>query len=305
MPNPSTPVTPRPSPAGSQAPTIDDGARASLAAAPKPQQVAAALNGAGLPHHASGGGGKKKKKKLERLRADMIKRVDVPVRINEMSVSGWLKEKRAGGGSGASRDQDDGNDRGQGDGDDDDDEEPRWRRRRRRRDSYPPPLGREDEATNEEMSSGGGGGGNGDRGRDDELEMSDFPVTRPGSRPAGVRTARDPSLSDDESQQPVTSPAIVFHEPDLEEERQRRRRRHSDVRDEDDGSGGGGGENSVAAGDPTTGSPPRGRSTLPHQGASSGWNRTGTSARGLEVPPSMRREMSDSASSDAAGHVRA
>ncbi|GAA6063846.1 hypothetical protein JCM10212_003593 [Sporobolomyces blumeae] len=38
---------------------------------------------------------KKKKKKLEKLSADMIKRVDVPVRINEMSVSGWIGERRA------------------------------------------------------------------------------------------------------------------------------------------------------------------------------------------------------------------
>jgi hypothetical protein len=45
---------------------------------------------------------KKKKKKLEKLSVDMIKRVDLPVRINEMSVSGWL-----GGG------RDDENDRGQ------------------------------------------------------------------------------------------------------------------------------------------------------------------------------------------------
>lgn len=33
---------------------------------------------------------KKKKKKQEKLRADMIKRVDVPVRVNAMSVGGWL-----------------------------------------------------------------------------------------------------------------------------------------------------------------------------------------------------------------------
>lgn len=36
---------------------------------------------------------KKRKKKQERLRADMIKRVDVPVRVNEMNVTGWLAER--------------------------------------------------------------------------------------------------------------------------------------------------------------------------------------------------------------------
>jgi glucan-binding YG repeat protein len=36
---------------------------------------------------------KRKKKKQERLRADMIKRVDVPVRVNEMNVTGWLAER--------------------------------------------------------------------------------------------------------------------------------------------------------------------------------------------------------------------
>lgn len=34
-----------------------------------------------------------KKKKKEKLRADMIKRIDVPVRVNEMNVTGWLSEK--------------------------------------------------------------------------------------------------------------------------------------------------------------------------------------------------------------------
>jgi hypothetical protein len=32
----------------------------------------------------------KQKKKLDKLRADMIRRVDTPVRVNEMSVSGNL-----------------------------------------------------------------------------------------------------------------------------------------------------------------------------------------------------------------------
>lgn len=34
----------------------------------------------------------RKKKKKAKLRADMIKRVDVPVRINEMNVTGWLSD---------------------------------------------------------------------------------------------------------------------------------------------------------------------------------------------------------------------
>lgn len=37
----------------------------------------------------------RKKKKREKLRADMIKRVDVPVRVNEMNVTGWLSDKAA------------------------------------------------------------------------------------------------------------------------------------------------------------------------------------------------------------------
>ncbi|GAA5873110.1 hypothetical protein JCM3774_000344 [Rhodotorula dairenensis] len=295
IPNPSTPVTPRPSPAGSQAPTIDDEARGSLAAAPKPQQVAAALNGSGM----TGGGGnsKKKKKKLEKLRADMIKRVDVPVRINEMSVSGWLKEKRAGGsggggGSGALREQD------QQDGGDDHDE--LSRRRRRRRDSS--------SAEGGENQEGGDGIG------EDGHEMSDFPVTRPGSRPARVRSGAHNQSGDDHNdhdeeggQLPVApSPAIVFHEPDLEE-RQRRRRRHSDDRDSEI----------------DIDSPPRGRSNFhyhhhPHHSSSfaphgtTDSNGTGmgtgsgtTTIGGLEVPPSLQRGLSDSTRSDAAGHVRA
>lgn len=36
---------------------------------------------------------RKRKKKKEKLRADMIKRIDVPVRVNEMNVTGWLSEK--------------------------------------------------------------------------------------------------------------------------------------------------------------------------------------------------------------------
>ncbi|GAA5876158.1 hypothetical protein JCM16303_007040 [Sporobolomyces ruberrimus] len=73
----SQPNTPRPSPAGSASASFieeerDKGLREGL---------------------------KKKKKKLEKLSADMIKRVDVPVRINEMSVSGWLGEGRGRSGS--------------------------------------------------------------------------------------------------------------------------------------------------------------------------------------------------------------
>lgn len=35
----------------------------------------------------------RKKKKKEKLRADMIKRVDVPVRVNQMNVTGWLSDE--------------------------------------------------------------------------------------------------------------------------------------------------------------------------------------------------------------------
>lgn len=68
------PSTPRPSPAGSASASFVEGEREK-----------------GLRE-----GLRKKKKKLEKLSADMIKRVDVPVRINEMSVSGWLGENRSG-----------------------------------------------------------------------------------------------------------------------------------------------------------------------------------------------------------------
>ncbi|BGP28598.1 hypothetical protein JCM10296v2_000334 [Rhodotorula toruloides] len=37
---------------------------------------------------------KKKKRKGEKLRTDMIKRVDVPVRVNKMNVSGWLGDEK-------------------------------------------------------------------------------------------------------------------------------------------------------------------------------------------------------------------
>ncbi|GAA5992419.1 hypothetical protein JCM11641_002901 [Rhodosporidiobolus odoratus] len=43
------------------------------------------------------GNGKKKKKRVGPLSADMIKRVDVPVRVNAMSVSGRIGEGRRGG----------------------------------------------------------------------------------------------------------------------------------------------------------------------------------------------------------------
>ncbi|GAA5922294.1 uncharacterized protein JCM15063_003250 [Sporobolomyces koalae] len=66
----SEPITPRPSPVGS--------ASASFVEVEREKGLREGL--------------KKKKKKLEKLSADMIKRVDVPVRINEMSVSGWLGE---------------------------------------------------------------------------------------------------------------------------------------------------------------------------------------------------------------------
>ncbi|GAA5947131.1 hypothetical protein JCM3765_002171 [Sporobolomyces pararoseus] len=68
----SQPNTPRPSPAGSASASFVEGERER-----------------GLRE-----GLKRKKKKLEKLSVDMIKRVDLPVRINEMSVSGWLGEGR-------------------------------------------------------------------------------------------------------------------------------------------------------------------------------------------------------------------
>ncbi|BGO99221.1 hypothetical protein NBRC10513v2_000325 [Rhodotorula toruloides] len=37
---------------------------------------------------------KRKKRKGEKLRTDMIKRVDVPVRVNKMNVSGWLGDEK-------------------------------------------------------------------------------------------------------------------------------------------------------------------------------------------------------------------
>ncbi|BGP04534.1 hypothetical protein JCM10049v2_000336 [Rhodotorula toruloides] len=37
---------------------------------------------------------KKKKRKVAKLRTDMIKRVDVPVRVNKMNVSGWLGDEK-------------------------------------------------------------------------------------------------------------------------------------------------------------------------------------------------------------------
>ena len=35
---------------------------------------------------------KEKRKKKEKLRADMVRRVDVPVRVNQMNVGGWLRD---------------------------------------------------------------------------------------------------------------------------------------------------------------------------------------------------------------------
>ncbi|GAA5828114.1 hypothetical protein JCM11251_002595 [Rhodosporidiobolus azoricus] len=71
----SSPVTPRPSPVNSNFPTRDEEAEL--------KEKERLANGKG-----------KKRKKLQSLTADMIKRVDVPVRINEMSVSGRLGEGR-------------------------------------------------------------------------------------------------------------------------------------------------------------------------------------------------------------------
>lgn len=99
MPAASTPVTPRPSPAVSQAPTIDE------------DRTLTAGGGASAAMKAN----RKKNKKLGRLRADMIKRVDVPVRINEMSVSGWLKERRAAAAARGSEGEEDRGDSSSGD----------------------------------------------------------------------------------------------------------------------------------------------------------------------------------------------
>ncbi|GAA5892072.1 hypothetical protein JCM6882_005687 [Rhodosporidiobolus microsporus] len=73
----SSPVTPRPSPANSAFPTREDD---SSDAREKEKERA--------------GGKGKKRKKLQSLTADMIKRVDVPVRVNEMSVSGRLGDEQ-------------------------------------------------------------------------------------------------------------------------------------------------------------------------------------------------------------------
>ncbi|GAA5879171.1 hypothetical protein JCM8547_001603 [Rhodosporidiobolus lusitaniae] len=70
----SGPSTPRPSPANSAVPTRVDDFEDLLRDREKQM--------------------KKKRKKLGPLRADMIKRVDVPVRVNEMSVSGRLGDER-------------------------------------------------------------------------------------------------------------------------------------------------------------------------------------------------------------------
>ncbi|GAA5889942.1 hypothetical protein JCM5296_003656 [Sporobolomyces johnsonii] len=70
---PSHPTTPHPSPNGSRSVTVFE-----------EEQERDRREGL-----------KKKKKKLDKLSADMIKRVDVPVRINAMSVSGRLGENRS------------------------------------------------------------------------------------------------------------------------------------------------------------------------------------------------------------------
>ncbi|GAA5925325.1 hypothetical protein JCM3775_006423 [Rhodotorula graminis] len=78
---PGTPLTPRPTPIGSAYPTQDDSERERE------------KGRSGGDKHKDGAREKEKKgkrKKIARLTADMIKRVDVPVRVNEMSVSGRL-----------------------------------------------------------------------------------------------------------------------------------------------------------------------------------------------------------------------
>lgn len=55
----------------------------------------------------------KKKKKKTKLRADMIRRVDVPVRVNQMNVGGHLREGE-GEGEGASEGRDTGDNTAEG-----------------------------------------------------------------------------------------------------------------------------------------------------------------------------------------------
>ncbi|GAA5980852.1 hypothetical protein JCM10908_003891 [Rhodotorula pacifica] len=295
MPSPSTPVTPRPSPAGSRIGTFagDDRPRTSTTntAGAGPQQVAAAfLNNSNK---------RSKKKKLERLRADMIRRVDVPVRINEMSVSGWLKEKRAG----ASR--------GQQEGEDEEESGEGVGARRRRRGSGSQDEREEDDDDEEGEEAAG-----------DSHEMTDFPITKPGTRPGGIRMRDEDKDLDDSTSAPnnhnnnnnaVTSPAIAFSEPTAEERQRRRRRMRSRS-----GSGSGSGSMSMSGeealsdgdGEEAETSPAHGRGRSPSQAAASmtatsgggAESGTGTGPTGADTP---RREMSPTRGSDAAAsHAR-
>ncbi|KAG0664073.1 low affinity potassium transporter [Rhodotorula mucilaginosa] len=236
MPTPSTPVTPRPSPVGSQAPTLDgDQHPSSSSAAPRPQQVAAALS--------NGGGGRKKKKKLERLRADMIKRVDVPVRINEMSVSGWLKEKRAGSGSGGERptrvreeeEEDEGGGGGAGAGRGGEGSLTPPRRRRTMSDSFV-----DDDEHDAEAAAAAAPAESEQEEEEEEqqYERSDFPVTKPGSRPgaAAASSQMRPSASASASASADTAspPSIAFHEPTAEQRQHRAASGAEEEEDDDD-----------------------------------------------------------------------
>lgn len=77
---PATPLTPRPTPLGSAYPTQEDSEREREKARGSDREKEGAKDKEK----------KQKRKKIARLTADMIKRVDVPVRVNEMSVSGRL-----------------------------------------------------------------------------------------------------------------------------------------------------------------------------------------------------------------------
>lgn len=67
------------------------------ARSPPPLETSTAFStpeGTRTPREGDGEKKKKSKKKVEKLRADMVRRVDVPVRVNAMNVGGWLREEK-------------------------------------------------------------------------------------------------------------------------------------------------------------------------------------------------------------------
>lgn len=60
----------------------------------EPSTAFSTPEGTRTPREGDGEKKKKSKKKGEKLRADMVRRVDVPVRVNEMNVGGWLREEK-------------------------------------------------------------------------------------------------------------------------------------------------------------------------------------------------------------------